>query len=243
MNPSVTCYPIPGKPKARLLCDAFAAGVRAAGGSADVCLEPPAQLKPGVAVFYGVRPAVAHLWEQARAQGRPWAYIDNSYFDATRERHFRITMNAIQHTGQGSSDGQRFAALGLKVQPMRAEGAGDYALVCAQSDEFMRVVAADPGWLDRVSRNLDATGHRTVIRFKHTMRSLQQDLTRARVLVTWSSAAAVTALLGGVRVLCAPQCCATYAGEDRRRWASVLADNQWTVDEIAGGVTWKALNA
>jgi hypothetical protein len=119
---SVTCYPIPGKAKALRLCEAFAAGVRAAGGDAHVCTEPPRELADGAAVFYGVRPAVAHLWEQAKREARDWYYIDNSYFDAARERQFRVTKNAIQHTGRGASDGRRFRALGIAIGPMRVGG-------------------------------------------------------------------------------------------------------------------------
>ncbi len=241
MLPSVTCYPIPGKPKARLLCEAFAAGVKAAGGSAHVCTEPPAALQPGAAVFYGVRPAVAHLWAQAKAEGRDWFYIDNSYFDAVRGGQFRVTKNSLQHTGMGRSDGNRFAALNVRVKPMRS--GGDYVLLCAQSDEFMEVVAGDRGWTERLTENLRRAHGDVVVRFKHTQRSLAHDLARAGLVATWSSAAAVEGLLAGVPVLCAPECCATYAGADRKAWASVLADNQWTLDEISKGIAWAALNA
>lgn len=241
MSRSVTCYPIPGKPKALLLCDAFAAGVVAAGGEAHVSRRIPSRLEPGAAVFYGVRPSVAHLWAQAKAERRDWWYLDNSYFDVARERQFRVTKNAIQHRGTGESDGKRFAALGLTVKPMR-DGAN--LLVCAQSAEFMETVAGDPGWLQRVLGDLQERygDPRVILRTKHEKRPLSVDLARAGKVVTWSSAAAVTAILEGVRVMCAPECCATYA-DDRERWASVLADNQWTVAEIARGDAWKALNA
>lgn len=241
MSRSVTCYPIPGKPKALLLCEAFAAGVVAAGGEAHVCRRIPSKLEPGAAVFYGVRPSVAHLWAQAKAERRDWYYIDNSLFDCARERQFRVAKNRIQPTGVGESDGKRFAALGITIKPMR-EGAN--ILVCAQSQEFMEVVAGDPGWLQRVLGNLQERygDPRVILRTKHEIRPLAADLARSGLLVTWSSAAAVTALLEGVRVMCAPECCATYA-DGRQRWASVLADNQWTVAEIARGDAWKALNA
>lgn len=241
MSRSVTCYPIPGKQKALRLCEAFAAGVRAAGGDAHVCTTPPLRLEAGAAVFYGVRPAVRHLWEQAKFERRDWFYIDNSYFDCVRERQFRVTRNALQHTGRGSSDGCRFEALGLAIKPMR-DGAN--VLLCPQSHEFMELVAGDPGWLQRVMRNLqDKYGDaRVILRTKQEKRPLAEDLRRAGLLVTWSSAAAVEALLEGVRVMCAPECCATYA-DDRAAWASVLADNQWTIDEVADGNAWRALNA
>jgi hypothetical protein len=237
----VTCYPADlSKRKALEVCGAFADGVREAGGDAKVCATIPAALEAGVAVFYGVRPQIAHLWEQAKRERRDWVYIDNSYFDCVREMQFRVTLNAIQHTGLGTSDGKRFAELGIKVKPMRSDG--DDVVFCPQSNEFMLTVAQDPHWAERVLANLRATYgiHRVAVRYKHTQRSLLEDLGRAGLLVTWSSAAAVTALLEGVKVMCAPQCCATFAS-DRQRWAEVLADNQWTLSEISRGDAWRKL--
>jgi hypothetical protein len=240
VNPSVCCYPIPGKPKAARTCEAFAAGVSRCGERVDVYREPPSELGPGAAVFYGVRPSVKHLWEQAKRERRDWYYIDNAYFDPARETYFRVTKNAIQHTGTGESDGSRFAALGLDVKPMRD---GVTVLVCPQSAEFMSAVAGDPGWRERVTRNLKRRyGERVIVREKGAARPLREDLAQAGLLVTWSSAAAVMALLDGVRVMCAPECAATFAGEDRRAWASVLADNEWTLEELAAGAAWRGIN-
>lgn len=242
MQPSVTCYPIPGKAKARLLCEAFAAGVIAAGGRAHVCTTPPAQLQSGAAVFYGVRPAVAHLWQQAKAERRDWYYIDNSYFDAARERQFRITKNALQHDGRGNSDGGRFARLGLEVKPMRTSG--ELALVCEQSQEFMRVVAGDPDWIASAAAELRRRygPDRVALRRKSSTLPLARALEQAFIVATWSSAAAIEALLAGVRVMCAREC-AAYDVSERHAWARVLADNQWTLDEINKGMAWAALNA
>lgn len=199
------------------------------------------ELLPGAAVFYGVRPAWAHLWEQCKRERRDWFYGDNSYHDATRERHFRFTKNAIQHTGLGTSDGKRFAALGITVKPMRSDG--DRIVLCPQSPEFMQTVAGDPGWEARVTKNLREIhgADRLIVRRKGEKRPLRDDLARAALLATWSSCAAVTALLEGVRVLCAPQCCATFA-DDRLRWASVLADNEFSLEEMARGDAWRMLN-
>ncbi|MGP1675905.1 MAG: hypothetical protein ACTS6J_01950 [Burkholderiales bacterium] len=199
------------------------------------------ELEPGPAAFYGVRPGWMHLWEQAKREGRDWYYLDNSYFDCARERQFRVTKNALQHTGRGESDGRRFASLGIKIKPMRT--GGEDVIVCPSTPEFMQVVAGDPGWLDRVTRNLRRQygADRVIVRTKQDKRPLMDDLKNARLLVTWGSAAAVTALLEGVRVACAPECCATYA-DDRLRWASVLADHQWDLSEFANGTAWRALN-
>lgn len=238
MTHSVTCYAQPDKPKSQRVLKAFAAGC---GGR--MASTTARELAPGAAAFYGVRAGWLHLWEQAKREGRDYYYLDNSYFDAARERQFRVTKNAIQHTGIGQSDGKRFEALGIEVKPMRSEGA--VVIVAAQSPEFMTVVAGDPGWLQRVLPNLQERygDPRVILRTKRETRPLAEDLKRAGLLVTWSSAAAVEALLAGVRVVCSPECCAAHAGGDRRSWASVLADNQWSLEEMARGDAWRTLNA
>jgi hypothetical protein len=198
------------------------------------------ELEPGAAAFYGVRAPWVHLWEQAKREGRDWYYLDNSYFDCAREQQFRVTKSAIQHTGRGNSDGKRFAALGIKIKPMRTDG--ENVIICPSTPEFMQVVAQDQGWLERVTRNLRKQygAERVIVRMKQNKRPLLVDLERACLLVTWGSAAAVTALLEGVRVACAPECCAMYA-DDRQAWASVLADNQFDLDEFRDGTAWRAL--
>lgn len=233
----ITCYAQPEKDKSVRLIEAFAQGC---GASVASTWSP--RLGPGAAVFYGVREPWIHLWDQAKREGRDVYYMDNSYFDVARERQFRVTKNAIQHTGLGESDGKRFAALGVKVKPMRADG--ENVIVCPSSPEFMRIVAKDPEWLDRVTAGMRERygADRVIVRTKNDARPLLADLESAKLLVTWGSAAAVTALLEGVPVACAPECCATHAG-DRENWAAVLADNQWTEAEMRAGAAWRALNA
>lgn len=219
------CYAQLEKSKSQQVLEAFAAG-----SGAKMAWTTRRELLPGPAVFYGVRPAWKHLWEQAKREGRDWFFIDNAYFDCCRERYFRVTKNAIQHTGRGVSDGKRFSALGIPIRPMRA--GRDYDLVCRQSDEFMRVVANDPHWCIRVITQLRAAGRYVVVRSKNEKRPLADDLRGACRLWTWSSAAAVTALLEGVPVTCSTQCCA-HEVTDRAQWAAVLADNQFTLEELA----------
>jgi hypothetical protein len=75
------------------------------------------------------------------------------------------------------------------------------------------------------------------------MRTLHPDLARAYLTVTHSSAAAVESLLAGVPVSVSSfSPCRDVARDQRQRLFNVLADNQWTLDEIRAGVTWKALN-
>lgn len=200
-------------------------------------------------MFYGVRPAWLHLWEQAKAEVREWWYADNSYFDAGRERYFRVTKNAMQHDGCGESDGTRLAELGVTAKPWRP--GGYHIVVCVQSDEFLRVVVGieggAAGWLCGVRNALaKVTKRPLVIREKRDSRPLADDLAGAHALVTYCSAAANEALIAGIPVhvgagaalgLSTPlaEIDNPRRPDGRERWAAVLADNQWTLDELRRG--------
>lgn len=217
------------------------------------------ELQPGGAAFYGVRPGWMHLWQQAVADGRQWFWLDNAWFDCTREQQFRIGCNAIQSWSRKASDGKRLARLGVQVQPWRKRG--KHIVICGQSDEFMRTVAGYEkgvsGWRDQMLQELKQhTDRPVVVRDKRTPHPLDVDLRDAWLLVGHSSAAAVSALVAGVPVIVTDPACAvsgfstTFAEiespdrpEGREEWAARLADSQWSLDEMKNGTTWRMLNA
>lgn len=252
----ITGYPTPGKAKATALLDAFCAG--AGGRVADTI---PPRLLPGAAAFYGVTPATQHLWLQAKAERREWYYIDNAYFDRCREQYFRVTRGALQHDGFGASDGKRWKTLGLTIADWRQKG--EHILLCPQSDEFMRTCAQHPGsWLtDTLDQLKIHTGRELRVRpwngnKQKWYATLPADLAGCWALVTYSSASAITAMLAGVPALCTSLDCISgpmtevnLASIERPRypvnresWARVVADNQWTLDEMRSGLCWKMLN-
>ena len=253
MRRSITCYAQPDKPKSQRVLEAFAAGC---GGR--VVQTSARSLEPGPAAFYGVRPGWAHLWRQAQATARDWYYLDNSWFDAGRERYYRIGVNAVQSWSQKPSDGRRLAALGIGIKPWRPQGEGP-VIVCRQSDEYMRTVAGWQGgalaWQEDVLNAMRPhTRRHIVVRVKGASRPLATDLEAAHLLVTHSSAAAVEALIAGVPVIVTDHQCAA-AGfssrfesidnpvrpEGREPWAARLADSQWTLDELQKGMAWPTL--
>ena len=224
----------------------------AAGGKA--IMQPVAARSipgAGAVAFYGVRPAWWHLWQQALDQRREWWYIDNSYFDVAREKQFRVTRNALQYvsTPARASDGKRLAKLGITVP---ARPAGEHIVICPQSAEFMRTLAQWPGdWLESVVGVLPRRTQRTLrIRLKADRTPLADDLRGAWALVTHSSAAAVEAVAAGIPAFCTGYMalahvaqsqleCVEQARAPHRSTAqarlAVLADHQWTLDEIARG--------
>lgn len=249
---ALTCYPVTGKKKSFDICLAFARGSNG---------QISGMLREGSAFFYGVDESNVKIWHSVRELGREFFYCDNSYFDGARQQFFRITRNALQHSGIGRSDGKRLAKLQIEIKPWRQSGT--HVLVCPQSTHFMRaVVGLDRDWLAEIMASLPSLTDRPVrVRAwspnkTALAQTLHEDLASAHVMVTWSSAAAVTAILAGVPAIVLGQCAAApMAGtsldqleqppmpEGREQWAAVLADNQWTLDEMRAGIAWRALQA
>lgn len=235
-------FPVSGKQKSSDICKAFSDGTpKDADGS----------------VFFGVTESNDAEWRRAKIENDYW-YADNAYLDSTRQSHFRVTRNAMQHSGEGESDGKRFQALGIPVKPWRKSG--KHIVLCPQSAHFMRLSGYYGDWTaDTVVALNKVTDRPMRIRLWSADKAklaatLQDDLIGAHCLVTWSSAAAVTALLSGVPVICTgPSACRPLSGAlddpenlpmpERMNWAGVLADNQFTMRELSDGTAWRMLNA
>ncbi len=221
---TIHLHPVANKAKSLMICRAFAEGApRGATGH----------------VFYGVTDANVKAWTQARMSSEDWYYIDNSYFDCVRGHQYRVSKNRVQVNPRGKpSDGKRFDRLGLKIEP--PVPVGPNVLAIEQSASFMRCVAQDPYWLERELRGLKTFRLRAWSANKiEQATTLHGDLDGTEVLVTHSSAAAVEASLRGIACCVSPMSalCGTY--DDRRHQTfSVLADNQWTLEEIKDGRAW-----
>lgn len=251
----VTAYPVAKKAKSYEICEAF---IKGCGGAIATA---PAKLASGAAFFYGIDESNLGVWREVRSNPtREWYYCDNSYFDSTRQAHFRVTRNRLQHDGYGDSTGERFRQLDIPVLPWTEVGPDGHIVVCPQSDHFMKyVVGFNGNWLDETVSALRTLTDRP-IRVREWNRdksalsaTLGQDLKGAFALVTYSSAAAITAVLNGVPIVCSAHCAAMPMSgnlfklfqlprKPREVWAGVLADNQWTLDEFRDGTTWRMLH-
>ena len=235
-------YAQPDKAKSRLVLEAFAQGC---GGR--VASTTATQLEPGPAAFYGIRPAWRHLWEQAKAEGRDWFYLDNAYLDADRETRFRVCRNAVQQT--------EFRPAGRRqVAPWHKSG--DHILICPQSDEFMATVAGWRGdWAAWVAGELQRFTTRPIrTRSKGSRATLVDDLAGAWAVVVHTSAIANEALLAGIPTFCTGPCAASQMGlsdlsliesprypDGREEWAAAVAAAQWTLAEMRDGTCWRQL--
>jgi len=229
-------HPVPGKMKSKVICEAFAAGAPA-GALGHV--------------FYGVTHGNWDAWRRVTEHGLPYWFIDNSYFDVSRGTHFRVTRNRIQHTGLSfDTTGERFEALGIDVQPERVvTSVVPRVLAVHQSDQFMNLMVRNPHWMSHTMALMPEFGmaqHRRWVSDKAKLsQTLQQAFEGVDLVVTHSSAAAVEAVLAGLQVVVSHMSAAyviyTKAEWDRRQWAGVLADNQFTLDEMKDGTAWRML--
>lgn len=254
---TVVCYPSAGKAKGKMICEAFAEGC---GGRV---VHGAKGLESGAAFFYGTTEDNRALWFEAMRDGRDWFYCDNAYYFG-RGNYFRVTKNAMQHTGIGKTDGRRFRRFNLRFQPWKKNGR--HIVVATQSNLWhKRFHLTDrSGFAHLVERQLREYTDRPVIHClkpeplpdPYTAHSpkLEALLADAWAVVVHTSSAAVAALLAGVPVFTLDRCMATAMGsldlseiesprypDNREEWAGVLADNQWTVDEIRNGSAWLAL--
>lgn len=230
------CHPVAGKRKSFDICMAFACG---------------APMDAEGHVFYGVDESNIKVWRMVLAKGLPFFYLDNSYFDCVRGEQFRVTKRAIQIRNANTlpSDGQRFAALGLRVMPWQHNPGGHWVL-CAQSPSFMADIALEPHWMPETLTWMAGWGYTNPIKNRPWLRdklkqqsTLADDLVGANRLITHSSAAAVTATVAGIPVLVSGMSalhCLTV--DNREHVLRVLADNQFTLDEMREGFTWHQLH-
>jgi len=245
---ALTCYPVPGKEKSKVICHAFVAGApKHATG----------------AVFFGTEGVMQHF---QRAKSGTWWYVDNSYTDAHRGQYFRVTKNALQIDPRGkTSTGERFAQQRIVVMPEQATDPHGLVLVIPQSDDFMKSTLGRKGdWTSETVAKLKSFGvpaHEIRVRpwlrdKKKAYVELHEELVSARLVVTWSSASAITALLRGFPAISESGAARWLTGPldtlnvlepslpslvDRATFACVLADNQFTLDEFRDGTAWRWL--
>lgn len=245
-HPSVTCYYAKGG-RGKILAPAFAEGC---GGFA----QKGGPVRDGWAAIYGVKPDTVAVWQKIQAR-RFW-YIDNAYFG--RGTFFRITEGSVQHDGVGvpSAEGfRRFRHHGISIKPWQK--GGRTILVCLQSDNFMQATCGiNPVAYRRMleEKIREVTDRKLVFRTKASRNSLARDLASAWCVVTHSSNCAVEAVLAGVPVFLTGPSAARAMGctdltriedpvfpDGRAEWAALLAENQWTVEEIRRGDAWRRL--
>lgn len=273
---SLTSYPVPGKEKSRLICRAFEHGApKSATGAVFFGTE-------GVMGAYQ-RAKSGTWWYIDNAYTDPQR---GQYFRVTKNAlqvnpmHLVDSVAAQQLRGEvvdftkpqtdnlvrvlKPSTGERFAKLGIKVKDWRDSPNGTI-LVIPQSDDFMKSTLGRKGdWLRETVDKLNAWGFGPRIRVRPWQRDktkayieLHKDLDQASLVVTWSSASAITALYEGIPAISESGSAYALTGglleqavhtprrptvAERQRFLEVLADNQFTLDEFRDGTAWRWLD-
>lgn len=239
------CYQVPTERTSPQWCKAFAAGC---GGR----ISSVFRLEAGPVAMFG-SPLLWSLLRHAQTQGREWFYGDHAYYG--RKQFYRVTRNRYQHDGIGESNGQRFAGFGRPIQPWRKHGT--HVLICPQSDNHFRQFGlTQAGWLADVTAKIRAVTDRPIrTRLKFDRTPIDHDLVDCWAVVTFSSAAALDALIAGVPVFVLAEFAASYRmgcpdlsqiespirPEHRDSFLAVLADQQWTLEEMSRGMAWETL--
>ena len=155
------------------------------------------------------------------------------------------------------------AKLGITVKDWRHKPDGKI-LVIPQSDDFMKSTLGRKGdWLRETVEKLNAWGYGPRIRVRPWQRDkttayveLHRDLDDAALVVTWSSASAITALYEGIPAISESGAAHALTGPltqeqvaqplmpgitERTRFLEILADVQFTLEEMRNGVAWRWL--
>jgi hypothetical protein len=214
----------------------------------------PGMLWPGPVAMFG-DPILYNLLGQARMEGRDWYYGDHAYF--RRRVYFRITKNRWQHSMQGRRvTPARWERLGVRIQPWQTKG--HKILLCPQSPAFFELHGMNHlEWIRSTMKTLQQYTDRPIeIRYKpggnQTEEQFRRSLHDVHAVVVYTSVAGAQAAIHGVPCFATHECVSKHFGtddlsrienpvrpDDRERMAWLLADNQWTMDEIRQGIAWE----
>lgn len=192
-----------------------------------------------------------HEMQHTIKAGFDWYFGDHAYFK--RGIFYRVTKNALFSYGTGKSDMQRVKMFFDRPTPW---GAGKHVIVCPQSDKFFqRVGTTQAAWIAATVTELKRyTDRKIIMHYKKDALPLAALLKDAHCVVSYSSNSAVEAIMAGVPAIntadshAALMCRSNLSDvenllfpDNRLEYAAVLADNQWTFDEMAAGMCWRHL--
>lgn len=238
------------QPRKREECDQFAAGLEACGYKVHRDVWDP---KPDDVMVCWNRTGHAHTMARRFEQARARVIVaENGYLGAQwlGRRWYAIALGHHNGWGRWPAGGtERWDALGVQLAPMRPLG-GEMVLL-AQRGIAEPAMRTPDGWAATTARLLGAR----IRRHPGTSTagpSLEDDLRDASIVATWSSAAAIRALVMGLHVVSGlPRWIAAPAtapvgdpvlNQDLRLpMLQRLAWAQWSADEVVTGEPFRRL--
>ena len=221
----------------------------AIGAKCELILDN--KLRDGQFAAFG-SPLGWELLQSAIKLGKTWYYGDHGFFG--RGTYYRIAKNQYQIAGEGESDSTRFLQFNIPIKDWTQ--AGSHILICPQTELFYSLHGLNrQEWIDSTINSIKKHTDRPIqIRFKDNHNTIEDDLVNCWAVVVYTSASAINAILSGVPAFTTGKCASNmmalndlsliekpFYPENRLQWASVLADNQWTLAEIESGEAWRKI--
>lgn len=212
-------------------------------------------LKNGDVAMFG-NPQNWELLQAAIQDKRNWYYGDKAYFD--RNKYYRITRNAYQSDCKGNVDAKRWEKLKIGLNGWKT---GSKILICQQSEAFYALHGKNRSeWVKNTIDELQKYTDRPIeIRSKiygdATEYLFQKSLIDVHAVIVYSSVSGAQAAIHGIPCFATEKCASLAFGtsdlskienpvkpDNRYEMACILANNQWTLDEIRNGTAWRDLN-
>jgi hypothetical protein len=244
-------YYVPGEFTSPKVAYAFAKGC---GGT----ITDEEDFFPGPVATFGTPPRVAAAPSKAQAEGRDIYYADHAYFQPRQV----LPHHQERVSARRPRDVDRRSVSSGSTRPIKPwRTSGSHILLCPNSAVYFGFHGIDvEQWLADVTATLrQHTGSRdSHVRWK-TQRRESADRARLGECVGGRGVlerAALDGLIAGVpnftlapfasigpdgTVGSEPDRGSPFYPDDRESFLSVLADNQWTIQEILKGVAWRAL--
>lgn len=252
-----------GHALSEIVCAAMAKGF-----GCDIAVAPWSRPLETPAAFYGRDRGTLAIVAQCAAAGNHWIMADNGYMGASQcDGFYKVSRDGFQCDGTGIPDEKRLVDVltltGQKFvkdwRPWTKEG---HILMCPAIVDYERLhFFSARRWRTGVTKQIRKQTDRKIrVRYKPghkraSGRSLAADLKDCHALITHDSNVAVEAIMTGVPVFITGTSPAQVLGNvdveticdprtdaDRWEWLSILAANQWTLDEIRDGMANETLS-
>jgi len=195
------------------------------------------------------------LLKAAIASGRNYYYADHAYFK--RKTYYRITKNNTQHSLTGSATPKRFEKLGVTIKQWKQ---GSKIMICPQSEDYFTLMGKNRAdWiLETIQEVRKHSDREIVVRYKAGGYTTEDEFAAALsdiwAVIVFTSVAGMQAAVHGVPCFATHDCVSKHFGtnnlaliekpvkpNNREELAWILADNQWTVDEMKRSIAWEHL--
>lgn len=262
----INAFPTRGKKKSRRICEAFVAG---SGGviMGDNSFDPMG----APAFVYGWQPHTVELMRICREKNIPFYYGDNAYYFGRgkyfRITKNALMLNSKVNMDEPTL---RLKLFDIEIKRRDRPREFGPIVVATQSRLFyeQRLGVTRDEWTNRVCRQINTIAPRRPVLICHKPEAadmakdqphhpmFETYLEDAYAIVTHSSSVGIKAIMDGVPVFCEPESMCAFVGNISlhnldepympdtatvKAWLAMLANNQWTIDEMINGRCYKDL--